>query len=99
MCFYFFPPALIGIFSSIILISFFFFQLEKLLGEIIAYLHFNYTGTYDSELLEHISPLLCIIFLHKNKQIRKQSAQFWNATFAKVTTLIYPEELKYANLT
>ncbi|XP_036174554.1 telomere-associated protein RIF1 isoform X4 [Myotis myotis] len=69
-------------------------KLEKLLGEIIACLHFSYTGTYDSELLEQISPLLCIIFLHKNKQIRKQSAQFWNATFAKVTTLIYPEELK-----
>ncbi|XP_022365000.1 telomere-associated protein RIF1 isoform X2 [Enhydra lutris kenyoni] len=69
-------------------------KLEKLLGEIIACLHFSYTGTYDSELLEQISPLLCIIFLHKNKQIRKQSAQFWNATFAKVTTLTYPEELK-----
>ncbi|XP_015415288.1 PREDICTED: telomere-associated protein RIF1 [Myotis davidii] len=69
-------------------------KLEKLLGEVIACLHFSYTGTYDSELLEKISPLLCIIFLHKNKQIRKQSAQFWNATFAKVTTLIYPEELK-----
>ncbi|XP_044769224.1 LOW QUALITY PROTEIN: telomere-associated protein RIF1 [Neomonachus schauinslandi] len=69
-------------------------KLEKLLGEIIACLHFNYTGTYDSELLEHISPLLCIIFLHRNKQIRKQSAQFWNATFAKVSTLTYPEELK-----
>ncbi|XP_054555697.1 telomere-associated protein RIF1 isoform X2 [Talpa occidentalis] len=69
-------------------------KLEKLLGEIIACLHFSYTGTYDSELLEHISPLLCIVFLHKNKQIRKQSAQFWNATFAKETMLIYPEELK-----
>ncbi|XP_032713649.1 LOW QUALITY PROTEIN: telomere-associated protein RIF1 [Lontra canadensis] len=69
-------------------------KLEKLLGEIIACLHFSYTGTYDSELLEQISPLLCIIFLHKNKQIRKQSAQFWNATFAKMTTLTYPEELK-----
>ncbi|XP_016006597.2 telomere-associated protein RIF1 isoform X2 [Rousettus aegyptiacus] len=69
-------------------------KLEKLLGEIIACLHYSYTGTYDSELLEQISPLLCIIFLHKSKQIRKQSAQFWNATFAKVTTLIYPEELK-----
>ncbi|XP_039076604.1 telomere-associated protein RIF1 isoform X1 [Hyaena hyaena] len=69
-------------------------KLEKLLGEIIACLHFSYTGTYDSELLEQISPLLCIIFLHKNKQIRKQSAQFWNATFAKVTMLTYPEELK-----
>ncbi|XP_045335737.1 telomere-associated protein RIF1 isoform X1 [Leopardus geoffroyi] len=69
-------------------------KLEKLLGEIITCLHFSYTGTYDSELLEQISPLLCIIFLHKNKQIRKQSAQFWNATFAKVTMLTYPEELK-----
>ncbi|XP_011357701.1 telomere-associated protein RIF1 isoform X1 [Pteropus vampyrus] len=69
-------------------------KLEKLLGEIIACLHYSYTGTYDSELLEQISPLLCIIFLHKSKQIRKQSAQFWNATFAKATTLIYPEELK-----
>ncbi|KAK2108947.1 DNA-binding protein rif1 [Saguinus oedipus] len=61
-------------------------QLEKLLGEIIACLQFSYTGNYDSELLEHLSPLLCIIFLHKNKQIRKQSAQFWNATFAKKNT-------------
>ncbi|XP_011893755.1 PREDICTED: telomere-associated protein RIF1 isoform X3 [Cercocebus atys] len=69
-------------------------KLEKLLGEIIACLQFSYTGTYDSELLEQLSPLLCIIFLHKNKQIRKQSAQFWNATFAKVTLLVYPEELK-----
>ncbi|KAM9669799.1 telomere-associated protein RIF1 isoform 5-T7 [Dama dama] len=69
-------------------------KLEKLLGEIIACLHVSYTGTYDSELLEQISPLLCVIFSHKNKQIRKQSAQFWNATFAKVTMLIYPEELK-----
>ncbi|XP_029790456.1 telomere-associated protein RIF1 isoform X2 [Suricata suricatta] len=69
-------------------------KLEKLLGEIIACLHVSYTGAYDSELLEQISPLLCIIFLHKNKQIRKQSAQFWNATFAKVTMLTYPEELK-----
>ncbi|KAK2509087.1 hypothetical protein MC885_006882 [Smutsia gigantea] len=69
-------------------------KLEKLLGEIIACLHLSYTGTYDSELLEQISPLLCIIFSHKNKQIRKQSTQFWNATFANVTMLIYPEELK-----
>ncbi|XP_023370803.1 telomere-associated protein RIF1 isoform X2 [Otolemur garnettii] len=69
-------------------------KLEKLLGEIIACLQFSYTGAFDSELLEQLSPLLCITFLHKNKQIRKQSAQFWNATFAKVTVLIYPDELK-----
>ncbi|KAM6175499.1 telomere-associated protein RIF1 isoform 2-T2 [Erethizon dorsatum] len=68
-------------------------KLEKLLGEIITCLQFS-AGTYDSELLEQLSPLLCIIFLHKNKQIRKQSAQFWNATFAKVMMLTYPEELK-----
>ncbi|KAI6053515.1 telomere-associated protein RIF1 isoform X1 [Marmota monax] len=69
-------------------------KLEKLLGEITACLQYSYTGIYDSELLELLSPLFCIIFLHKNKQIRKQSAQFWNATFAKVTMLTYPEELK-----
>eukprot|EP00073_Rattus_norvegicus_P035217 XP_008760053.1 PREDICTED: LOW QUALITY PROTEIN: telomere-associated protein RIF1 isoform X1 [Rattus norvegicus] len=69
-------------------------KLEKLLGEIVACLQFNYLGAYDSELLGQLSPLLCIIFLHKNKQIRKQSAVLWNATFAKATALIYPEELK-----
>ncbi|XP_052038433.1 telomere-associated protein RIF1 isoform X2 [Apodemus sylvaticus] len=69
-------------------------KLEKLLGEIVACLQFSYLGAYDSELLEQLSPLLCIIFLHKNKQIRKQSAVLWNATFAKATALVYPEELK-----
>ncbi|XP_067405580.1 telomere-associated protein RIF1 isoform X2 [Emydura macquarii macquarii] len=70
-------------------------KLEKLLGEIIVCLQSHYTGFYDSDLLEQLSPLLCIIFLHKSKQIRNQSAQFWNATFAKATVLTYPEELKY----
>ncbi|XP_076425586.1 telomere-associated protein RIF1 isoform X1 [Peromyscus maniculatus bairdii] len=69
-------------------------KLEKLLGEIIACLQYNYPGAYDSELLGQLSPLLCIVFLHKNKQIRKQSALLWNATFAKATALVYPEELK-----
>ncbi|KAM6178325.1 telomere-associated protein RIF1 [Rhynchocyon petersi] len=69
-------------------------KLEKLLGEIMACLQSTYTGTYDSELLNYLSPLLCIIFQHKSKQIRKQSAHFWNSTFAKVPMLIYPEELK-----
>ncbi|XP_036598804.1 telomere-associated protein RIF1 [Trichosurus vulpecula] len=69
-------------------------KLEKLLGEILRCLQFRYNGTYNSELLEQLSPLLCIIFLHKNKQIRKQSVQFWNDTFAKETLLEYPEELK-----
>ncbi|XP_051023090.1 telomere-associated protein RIF1 [Acomys russatus] len=69
-------------------------KLEKLLGEVVACLQLNYRGAYDSELLGQISPLLCIVFLHKNKQIRKQGALLWNATFAQATALVYPEELK-----
>ncbi|XP_035187695.1 telomere-associated protein RIF1 isoform X2 [Oxyura jamaicensis] len=69
-------------------------KLEKLLAEIILCLQSHCTGSYDSELLEHLSPLLCIMFQHKSKQIRKQCAQFWNATFAKTASLTYPEELK-----
>uniref|UniRef100_A0A8C3IQU9 Replication timing regulatory factor 1 n=1 Tax=Chrysemys picta bellii TaxID=8478 RepID=A0A8C3IQU9_CHRPI len=60
---------------------------------IIAILH-NIINKCTFDLLEQLSPLLCIIFLHKSKQIRNQSAQFWNATFAKATVLTYPEELK-----
>ncbi|NXC42176.1 RIF1 protein, partial [Penelope pileata] len=69
-------------------------KLEKLLAEIILCLQSHCTGSYDSELLEQLSPLLCVMFQHKSKQIRKQCAQFWNATFAKTASLTYPEELK-----
>ncbi|XP_019377968.1 PREDICTED: telomere-associated protein RIF1 isoform X2 [Gavialis gangeticus] len=69
-------------------------KLEKLLAEIILCLQSHYTGPYDSQLLQQLSPLLHVVFLHKSKQIRNQSAQFWNATFAKATALTYPEELK-----
>uniref|UniRef100_A0A8C3Q3H1 Replication timing regulatory factor 1 n=1 Tax=Chrysolophus pictus TaxID=9089 RepID=A0A8C3Q3H1_CHRPC len=69
-------------------------KLEKLLAEIILCLQSHCTGCYDSELLEQLSPLLCVIFQHKSKQIRKQCANFWNATFAKAASLTYPEELK-----
>uniref|UniRef100_A0A7M4ENK4 Replication timing regulatory factor 1 n=1 Tax=Crocodylus porosus TaxID=8502 RepID=A0A7M4ENK4_CROPO len=69
-------------------------KLEKLLAEIILCLQSHYTGPYDSQLLEQLSPLLHVVFLHKSKQIRNQSAQFWNATFAKAAVLTYPEELK-----
>uniref|UniRef100_A0A8C0FCI2 Replication timing regulatory factor 1 n=1 Tax=Bubo bubo TaxID=30461 RepID=A0A8C0FCI2_BUBBB len=69
-------------------------QLEKLLAEIILCLQSHCTGSYDSELLEQLSPLLCEVFQHKSKQIRNQCAHFWNATFAKTPSLTYPEELK-----
>uniref|UniRef100_A0A803XNE1 Telomere-associated protein Rif1 N-terminal domain-containing protein n=1 Tax=Meleagris gallopavo TaxID=9103 RepID=A0A803XNE1_MELGA len=69
-------------------------KLEKLLAEIILCLQSHCMGCYDSELLEQLSPLLCVVFQHKSKQIRKQCANFWNATFAKAASLTYPEELK-----
>ncbi|NXW66777.1 RIF1 protein, partial [Eurystomus gularis] len=69
-------------------------KLEKLLAEIILCLQSHCTGSYDSELLEQLSPLLCVIFQHKSKQIRNQCAHFWNVTFAKTASLTYPEELK-----
>ncbi|XP_050755627.1 telomere-associated protein RIF1 isoform X1 [Gymnogyps californianus] len=69
-------------------------KLEKLLAEIILCLQSHCTGSYDSELLEQLSPLLSVIFQHKSKQIRNQCAHFWNATFAKTASLTYPEELK-----
>ncbi|XP_075613463.1 telomere-associated protein RIF1 isoform X1 [Balearica regulorum gibbericeps] len=69
-------------------------KLEKLLAEIIVCLQSHCTGSYNSELLEQLSPLLCVAFRHKSKQIRSQCANFWNATFAKTASLTYPEELK-----
>ncbi|OXB68673.1 hypothetical protein ASZ78_005864 [Callipepla squamata] len=69
-------------------------KLEKLLAEIIVCLQSHCTGCYDSELLEQLAPLLCVLFQHKSKHIRKQCASFWNTTFAKAASLTYPEELK-----
>ncbi|XP_014806822.1 PREDICTED: telomere-associated protein RIF1 [Calidris pugnax] len=69
-------------------------KLEKLLAEIIQCVQSHCTGSYDSDLLAQLSPLLCVIFQHKNKQIRHQCAHFWNTTFAKAASLTYPEELK-----
>ncbi|XP_073490290.1 telomere-associated protein RIF1 isoform X1 [Aquarana catesbeiana] len=69
-------------------------KLDKLLSELLSCLGSRYTGSYDNDLLEALSPLLCAIFLHKNKQFRTQAAQFWNGSFAKAATLVYPDELK-----
>ncbi|KAL8183303.1 UNVERIFIED_CONTAM: hypothetical protein K2H54_035344 [Gekko kuhli] len=69
-------------------------KFEKLWVEILSCLQSHYTGSFESQLLQELSPLLCIMFTNKNKQIRSQAAQFWNATFGKATTLMYPEELK-----
>ncbi|XP_069791044.1 telomere-associated protein RIF1 isoform X2 [Narcine bancroftii] len=69
-------------------------KLEKLHADIIFCLQSRYTSAYDSNLLEQLSTLLSTTFLHKNRQIRNQTAQFWNATFAKATVLSYPQQMK-----
>ncbi|NWW93051.1 RIF1 protein, partial [Rhynochetos jubatus] len=69
-------------------------KLEKLLAEIILCLQSHCMGSYDSDLLEQLSPLLCVMFQHKSKQIRNQCAHFWNTTFAKAAALTYPRELR-----
>ncbi|XP_066431304.1 telomere-associated protein RIF1 isoform X2 [Eleutherodactylus coqui] len=69
-------------------------KLEKLLGDLLSCLGSRYTGSYDNELLEVLSPLLCAIFLHKNKALRNQVTPFWSGSFAKAAVLVYPEELK-----
>ncbi|XP_039183837.1 telomere-associated protein RIF1-like [Crotalus tigris] len=67
---------------------------EKLLADSLTCVQSNYTGSFNSELLEELCPLLTIMFLNNNKQISSHAAQFWNATFGKAVTLTYPEELK-----
>ncbi|XP_066543736.1 telomere-associated protein RIF1 isoform X2 [Amia ocellicauda] len=69
-------------------------KLEKLLGEILTCLQTRYSMAYDDELLAQLAPLLAVLFLHKNKQVRNLVAQFWNVTFSKAPTLTYPQQLK-----
>uniref|UniRef100_A0A3B3UKG9 Replication timing regulatory factor 1 n=1 Tax=Poecilia latipinna TaxID=48699 RepID=A0A3B3UKG9_9TELE len=69
-------------------------KLEKLLCEVLGCLQSRSTLAYDDELLALLSPLLCVVFPHKNKHLRSAVAQFWNATFANTVSLAYPEELR-----
>uniref|UniRef100_M3ZE66 Replication timing regulatory factor 1 n=1 Tax=Xiphophorus maculatus TaxID=8083 RepID=M3ZE66_XIPMA len=69
-------------------------SLEKLLCEVLGCLQSRSTLAYDDELLALLSPLLCVVFPHKNKHLRSAVAQFWNATFANTVRLAYPEELR-----
>uniref|UniRef100_A0A3B3VT92 Replication timing regulatory factor 1 n=1 Tax=Poecilia latipinna TaxID=48699 RepID=A0A3B3VT92_9TELE len=67
-------------------------KLEKLLCEVLGCLQSRSTLAYDDELLALLSPLLCVVFPHKNKHLRSAVAQFWNATFANTVSLAYPED-------
>uniref|UniRef100_A0A4W5RC23 Replication timing regulatory factor 1 n=1 Tax=Hucho hucho TaxID=62062 RepID=A0A4W5RC23_9TELE len=69
-------------------------KLEKLLSDVLGCLQTRSALAYDDELLFLLSPLLCVLFLHRRKQVRSLATQFWNATFANTLVLVYPEELK-----
>ncbi|XP_064832813.1 telomere-associated protein RIF1-like isoform X2 [Oncorhynchus masou masou] len=69
-------------------------KLEKLLVDVLGCLQTCSALAYDDELLSLLSPLLCVLFLHRRKHIRSLITQFWNATFANTLVLVYPEELK-----
>uniref|UniRef100_A0A8C7D049 Replication timing regulatory factor 1 n=1 Tax=Oncorhynchus kisutch TaxID=8019 RepID=A0A8C7D049_ONCKI len=69
-------------------------SLEKLLSDVLGCLQIRSALAYDDELLSLLSPLLCVLFLHRRKQVRSLATQFWNATFANTLVLVYPEELK-----
>ncbi|KAG7219729.1 hypothetical protein INR49_018892 [Caranx melampygus] len=69
-------------------------KLEKLLGDVLGCLQSRSTLAYDNDLLSLLSPLLCVVFPHRNKQLRTSVTQFWNATFANSVGLSYPEEIR-----
>ncbi|XP_068428676.1 telomere-associated protein RIF1 isoform X2 [Clinocottus analis] len=69
-------------------------KLEKLLCDVLGCLQSRAALAFDDELLALLSPLLCVWFPHKNKQLRASVAQFWNATFGNSVSLAYPDEIR-----
>ncbi|XP_030613855.1 telomere-associated protein RIF1 isoform X2 [Archocentrus centrarchus] len=69
-------------------------KLEKLLGEVFSCLQTRSTLAYNDELLAVLSPLLCVVFPHKNKHLRTSVTHFWNSTFANAVSLTYPDEIR-----
>ncbi|XP_061193994.1 telomere-associated protein RIF1-like [Saccostrea echinata] len=69
-------------------------KLEKLWNDICTSLQNRYLGTYDSDFLSKLSPLLEATFLHPRRTIKNQTALFWSATFGRAPQLLYPEALR-----
>ncbi|CAI5670614.1 unnamed protein product [Oreochromis niloticus] len=69
-------------------------KLEKLLGEVLNCLQSRSSLAYNDELLALLSPLLCVVFPHKNKHLHTSVTQFWNSTFANAVSLTYPDEMR-----
>ena len=53
------------------------------------------SGSYDSDLLAKLSPMLEVTFPHQKRAIKTQTAMLWNVTFGRSGSLKYPESLKY----
>ncbi|KAA0715825.1 Telomere-associated protein RIF1 [Triplophysa tibetana] len=68
-------------------------KLEKLASDLLGCLQIHST-LHDDELLTVLSPLLCVLFPHKIKQIRTVATHFWNTTFGNAVTLTYSEPLR-----
>ncbi|XP_062606334.1 telomere-associated protein RIF1-like [Saccostrea cucullata] len=69
-------------------------KLEKLWSDICTSLQTRYLGTYDSDFLSKLSPLLEATFLHPRRAVKNQTAMFWSATFGRAPHLLYPESLR-----
>lgn len=69
-------------------------KLEKLVAELLGCLQSCSALAFDSELLDLLSPLLCVLFPHKNKQFRTSVTHFWNSTFANSVSLTYPDDIR-----
>ncbi|CAL1547094.1 unnamed protein product [Lymnaea stagnalis] len=69
-------------------------KLEKLWQEITLCVSSRYSGPYDSELLEKLSPLLVVTLSHTRRDLKSKSLSLWNSTFSRLNTLVYPETLK-----
>uniref|UniRef100_A0A1A8FWX4 RAP1 interacting factor homolog n=3 Tax=Nothobranchius korthausae TaxID=1143690 RepID=A0A1A8FWX4_9TELE len=69
-------------------------KLEKLLSEVLGCLQTHAPLAFSDELLALLSPLLCVLFPHKNKHLRLLVTRFWNTTFASCLSLTYPEEIR-----
>ncbi|XP_064648530.1 telomere-associated protein RIF1-like [Lineus longissimus] len=69
-------------------------KVEKLWQSIISSLQTRFSGPYDTDFLETVSPLLEAAFLHPKRNVKQTTTSLWNSTFANSAILKYPDSLK-----
>ena len=70
-------------------------QAERLWQDMSTSLQGRYSGPYDSDFLDKMTPLLEATFMHPRQKIKSQTMLLWNATFARGAPLAYPDILKW----